>query len=103
MGAHDHCQAEFLGYKQSKADPRAFSKREGHRYIMMCIHVDDFFVVSSEVSWLHQLKRELEEEYGSVSSQSNDLLGYLGMQIRTHGSYVRESHCVSARLCQAFM
>ena len=31
------------GYQQSEADPRTFSRWQGKRYIIMCIHVDDFF------------------------------------------------------------
>jgi hypothetical protein len=36
------------GYDQSEADPRSFSKWDGDRFAIMCIHVDDFFVIGSD-------------------------------------------------------
>ena len=40
------------GYSQSDADPRTFSKWSGNRYVIMCIHVDDFFVIGSDSEML---------------------------------------------------
>jgi hypothetical protein len=69
------------GYDQSEADPRSFSKWDGDRFVIMCIHVDDFFVIGSDPDMLHGLFELLESEYGQVSIKEGDLLAYLGMQI----------------------
>jgi len=44
-----------LGYKQSAIDPLVFSKHVGKQWIIMCIHVDDFYVVSSQQGLLDTL------------------------------------------------
>ena len=40
------------GYTQSEADPRTFSRWQGKRYVIMCLHVDDFFVLGSDKGML---------------------------------------------------
>ena len=77
-----------LGYSQSEADPSAFCRWDIKRFIMMCIHVDDFFVVANEQKLIDQLYRELEIEYQSLSKKDGDLLAYLGMQIDVHENEV---------------
>ena len=69
------------GYLQSEADPRTFSKWIGKRFAVMCLHVDDFFVIGSDNDMLQDLYKALEKEYGQVTIKEGDLLAYLGMQI----------------------
>ena len=69
------------GYSQSVSDPRTFSKWSSDRYVVMCIHVDDFFVIGSDKGMLQDLYQALSDEYGEVSIKEGDLLAYLGMQI----------------------
>ena len=70
-----------LGYQQSATDPLVFSKWSGKECIIMCIHVDDFYVVSSTESMLKKLYGELTRKYGDVSIKDGDLLAYLGVKI----------------------
>jgi hypothetical protein len=68
--------------------------------------VDDFFVVSSDHNWLERLHQELTEAYGTVTSQSDDLLGYLGMQIRSDpstGKITLSQPGYSRRLCETLL
>ena len=69
------------GYTQSTADPRTFSRWQGKRYIIMCLHVDDFFVLGSDKGMLDFLYKSLLKEYGEVTIKDGDILAYLGMQI----------------------
>ena len=48
-----------LGYKQSAIDPLVFSKHVGEQWIIMCIHIDDFYVVSSQQGLLDILYKSL--------------------------------------------
>jgi hypothetical protein len=68
-----------LGYRQSPTDPLVFSRHQDKKWIIMCIHVDDFYVVSSHAELLNNLYSELTYKYGSVSMKDGDLLSYLGM------------------------
>jgi len=70
-----------LGYVRSIADPLLFSRWNGENYIIMCIHVDDFYVISSKPSYLKELHESLIGEYGEVTVKDGDLLAYLGCKI----------------------
>ena len=69
------------GYTQSEVDPRTFSRWKGMRYVIMCLHVDDFFVLGSDKGMLDFLYQSLLKEYGDVTIKEGDILAYLGMQI----------------------
>ena len=95
-----------LGYTQSIEDPLVFFKRDGEKWIIMCLHVDDFFVVASDTVQLHKLHEELTDTYGSVSINSGDLLSYLGMQIKTDsntGDVVLGQPGYARQLCEQFL
>ena len=47
----------------------------------MCLHVDDFFVVSSKEKHIKNLHQQLVREYGEVTHKEGDLLAYLGCKI----------------------
>jgi hypothetical protein len=72
-----------LGYIRSSVDELTFYKWIGNRYIIMVIHVDDFFVISSDKQLLEKLHHELTLEYGEVSIKTGDHLAYLGMDVAT--------------------
>ncbi len=73
-----------LGYTQSEYDPSLFFQHfDDGTYVLMCIHVDDFYVVASKRSLMKQLHAKLEEAFGEVSIKSDEILGYLGMQVNT--------------------
>ena len=69
------------GYKQS-ADPLVLSKWIGKDFIIMSLHVDDFYCISSKNSLLDQLYDMLVNKYDNVTRKSGDLLTYLGMAIK---------------------
>ena len=50
------------GYIQSQADESAFCLWEGDQFILMCLHVDDFFVVSSNQKMVDDLYKILENK-----------------------------------------
>jgi Reverse transcriptase (RNA-dependent DNA polymerase) len=71
-----------LGYKRSLTDELVFSRWwDNGDYVIMCLHVDDFFVISSKVSILNRLHQQLVSEYGEVTHKDGDLLAYLGCKI----------------------
>jgi hypothetical protein len=69
------------GYSQSEADPRTFCLWVAERYAIMCLHVDDFFVMASDTSMLEDVYQVLVAAYGQVTIKDGDILAYLGMQI----------------------
>ena len=69
------------GYQKSVADPLVFSKWINGLFIIMCIHVDDFYVISNSELLLGKLHRMLNRKYGEVTIKTGDLLAYLGMQV----------------------
>jgi hypothetical protein len=50
-------------------------------FILMSLHVDDFYVVSTRKEYLDELYDLLIEEYGEVTRKSGDILSYLGMSV----------------------
>ena len=69
------------GYKQS-VDPLVLSKRIGKDFIIMSLHVDDFYCISSKNYLLDQLYDMLVDKYDDVTRKSGDLLTYLGMAVK---------------------
>ena len=75
------------GYSRSKADPLIFSHwPDDKKFIIMCIHVDDFYVVASEDELLKKLYGQLVSKYGEVSIVEGDLLAYLGIKVSINES-----------------
>ena len=70
------------GYIQSEADPMIFSKHEDKEFCIMSLHVDDFYVISSKQEMLNQLHEILTNAYGTVSIKSDDVMSYLGMEVK---------------------
>jgi hypothetical protein len=79
------------GYLQSVYDPCLFYKRKGKDYIVMSIHVDDFYVISTQQRLIDKLHRRLESEFKSVSVKQGSILQYLGVQIKTSNGVVELS------------
>jgi hypothetical protein len=94
-----------LGYSQSPTDPLVFSRHSGKKWIVMCIHVDDFYAVSSHPELLNELYESLTKSYGSVSMASGDLLSYLGMQVSTQpdGHILVSQPGYATQLCHMFL
>ena len=69
------------GYRATIADPCVFYYRHEERYIYMCIHVDDFFVISSEQEGIDRLVGQLNHAYGEVAAHDGDIHAYLGVQV----------------------
>jgi hypothetical protein len=95
-----------LGYKQSHQDPLVFSNHIGKKWIIMCVHVDDFFVVSSEKVMLTDLYDALTSKYGSVSINKGDMLSYLGMQVHVNsvsGNIKLSQPGYARQLCDKFI
>jgi hypothetical protein len=70
------------GYSQSLADPCVFSKWNGTEFIIMCTHVDDFYVISTSNAMLDDLYNYWTVEFGEVTQKTDDLAEYLGMVIQ---------------------
>jgi hypothetical protein len=71
----------------------------------MCIHVDDFYVVSSHAELLNNLYSELTYKYGSVSMKDGDLLSYLGMQVQVmpDGCILVNQPGYAEQICNMFL
>jgi hypothetical protein len=69
------------GYKQSGADPCVFSKTSKDKFVITCLHVDDFFAIASDKSLLQEMHEILTKQYGTVTIKNGDMLSYLGMQV----------------------
>jgi hypothetical protein len=71
-----------LGYIQSQTDPLVFCKwYDNGDYMIMCIHVDDFFVIASKEKLIKGLVNQLTHKYGEVTLKDGDLMAYLGCKI----------------------
>ena len=95
-----------LGYKQSVHDPLLFSKHDKGKWIIMCIHVDDFYVVASHKELLDILYSSLTRVYGSVSINDGDLLSYLGMQLAidsASGNILLSQPGYANQLCDTYL
>jgi hypothetical protein len=94
-----------LGYKQSITDPLVFSRHDGKKWIIMCIHVDDFYVVASHSMLLQTLYNALTKSYGSVTMKDGDLLSYLGMQVQvmTDGCILVNQPGYAEQICKMFL
>ena len=68
------------GY-QPTIDPMIFIKRVANNFIMMSLHVDDFYVISSSQKKLDRLYDILVQNYKEITKKSGDLLTYLGITI----------------------
>ena len=71
------------GYIQSTADPCVFSKWNDEDYIIMSTHVDDFYVISNDTKYIDTLQETLTTAFGTVTTKSDNIIGYLGMAIET--------------------
>jgi hypothetical protein len=60
-----HVSASLIqyGFKRTTADPCVFIKRDGLRYIISVIYVDDFIVASTDQQQISDLKDHLRKEY----------------------------------------
>jgi hypothetical protein len=69
-------------YNQSDVDPCVFYKHiDKNNYIIMCTHVDDFYVVATSDNLINNLETILKREFGEIVVKSGDIIGYLGMQV----------------------
>ena len=62
-------------------DPMIFYKRVANNFIMMSLHVDDFYVISTSQKMLDRLYEILITNYKEITKKSGDLLTYLGITI----------------------
>jgi hypothetical protein len=70
------------GYVQSTADPMVFTKHVDKDFCIMSLHVDDFYVISSNEVMLQLLHQQLSETYGTVSVKTDNVMSYLGMEVK---------------------
>ena len=71
----------------------------------MCIHVDDFYAISSHSELRNELYESLTRTYGSVSMVAGDLLSYLGMQVQVQsdGCILVNQPGYARQLCDLFL
>ena len=70
------------GYKQSVYDPSLFYRAFGPTdYVLMAIHVDDFYIVATKRAYIKNIHKELEMEFGEIAIRSEEILAYLGMEV----------------------
>ena len=65
-------------------DPMIFHKRVANNFIMLSLHVDDFYVISSSQKMLDRLYTQLTDNYKDITKKSSDILTYLGITISTN-------------------
>jgi hypothetical protein len=70
------------GYKQSLHDPCLFTKHQKKDFTYIVVHVDDLYVVSSNQKGVKKLHELLTTAFGTITSSSNSVLNYLGIEIR---------------------
>jgi hypothetical protein len=88
-----------LGYKQSEYDPSLFFLvHDDGTYVYMCIHVGDFDVIASDQTLIDQLHGELEKKFGKVVIKRDEVLAYLGMQVRSILNRKNLSHFKDGRM-----
>ena len=74
---------------QPSVDPLICSKWSDDNFIIMSVHVDDFYVSSNTKSSLNELYDVLVARYKNVSRKMNATLTYLGMAItRNHWNHI---------------
>lgn len=71
------------GYSRSAVDPCVFYKSSGQHKIMMGLHVDDLFYVSTSDELVTEFIDLLEGEFGAVKQSARDskVLSFLGLRI----------------------
>ncbi|MFZ7115272.1 MAG: reverse transcriptase domain-containing protein [Bacteroidota bacterium] len=78
-------------YVRSNYDTCVYYKRSKADYIIMCTHVDDFYVITSNRKWYEDLHSILEKEFGEVTIHSDNIVNYLGMSIKNEKDYIEIS------------
>jgi hypothetical protein len=69
-------------YFQSVVESCVFYRNyDDENYIMMCTHVDDFYIISTKQKYIDDLIKTLEVEFGSIVVKSGNIIDYLGMQV----------------------
>ena len=71
------------GYRAT-IDPMIFYKRVANNFLMLSLHVDDFYVISSSQKMLEKLYSQLTDNYKDITKKSGDILTYLGITINTN-------------------
>jgi hypothetical protein len=70
------------GYSKSLVDPCVFSKWYNDKdFIIMSVHVDDFYVISNKEKLFDKLKKLWVEHFQEVTEKSGDVYEYLGMVV----------------------
>ena len=87
---HDNITATLVSNSyQPSVDPLICSKWSDDNFIIMSVHVDDFYVISNTKSYLNELYDLLVARYKNVSRKMNATLTYLGMAItRNHSNHI---------------
>jgi hypothetical protein len=87
---YKHISAHLLnhGYQRTTADPCMFFKRDGDKFIMFVVHVDDFAIASSHQEMTDELLRVMQLQY--TITPFDTLESFLGIHIvyRPDGSVV---------------
>jgi hypothetical protein len=69
------------GYSQSSVDPCIFFKLCGEERIMLSLHVDDIFYVSTSKLLIAEFLHKVEVRFGKVKHKDGNVVPFLGMKI----------------------
>ena len=73
---YDHLSAFLLesGYSRSTVDPCVFFRIDGDHRIMLSLHVDDMFYISTSRSLTEDFLRKVESKFGKVKHKDGDCI-----------------------------
>jgi hypothetical protein len=69
------------GYTQSRIDPCVFFKTSSDGRLMLSLHVDDIFYVSTNPDLTRQFLSRVEQRFGKVKHKEGNIIPFLGMRI----------------------
>jgi hypothetical protein len=69
-----------LGYGSCTTDRCSFIKREGEKFVIICIHVDDMLIIGNSEKLVSELKKGLIKQYEVNKFEVNNI-SYLNMSI----------------------
>lgn len=72
---HSDKALQDIGFKPTISDPQVYTYREGHDFIYISTHVDDFGVISNSLTLMASVKAKLDTVYNMKVTDSSSYLG----------------------------
>ena len=86
-------------------DASVFYRKENADFILMSIHVDDFYLIGTKQAMLDKLYNQLIIKYKDISRKSGNELSYLGFVIKrdNHNHYLHLTQPTYPLICPVSM